>query len=293
MMRELSKKQIVLIPLLIGDIKIEDIPPDLRGKSYVDFRDGSGLADAEFGRLLALLKPEIHREKELVLELRQGLPNTRRRVSKLRDFALQYPDQRIQMAALTGLEKVGTPEAIVAITQRLLNDWGVNTLNHSLKRLAKLGDVGGYVALSAAIFWDERSTSTILEFLVRAHRRDHPLVAYLKEHSRDGAIPLISIYAGVADHASKEISAALRYSSQYWYSEQKAPFYLPRLPRSLVSESKRIVDGAVPGLSDMIAREMTFRGFSEEEDASHVGPAHFLIDDSVLDRVILNKKFFE
>jgi hypothetical protein len=284
MIRELAEKKISLIPLLIGDIRNDQVPADLRGKNYLDFRGDAEATAAEFDRLLNLLKPEVRRRKELILELRQGLPTTSEPVHKLREFALQYRDQEIQKAAVTGLAKIGTSGAIVAITERLFDSWGMNTLSHCVKKLAQLGSRGGYIALSSALFWDERYTPVIFDLLIQAHSGCTELIEYLQGHSIEGEIPLICIYAGLADHGPPDISAAVRYSAQYWFVNQRSPFFLPRLPLAVVSEARSILDKRLPGLADMIAHSLEFCGFTTEEDASFSGPAIFNLDHTLFAR---------
>lgn len=45
MIRELEKKQVVVIPILFGDIKSSDMPSDLKGKLYLNFNSSSDYDD--------------------------------------------------------------------------------------------------------------------------------------------------------------------------------------------------------------------------------------------------------
>jgi hypothetical protein len=167
----------------------------------------------------------------------------------------------------------------------MLDTWGMNTLKHSVKALSNLRDSGGHTALAASVFWDDRYTALIFSILVNANVEYGDLAEYVTQQSHNGGIPLISLYAALADHAPPHISAAVKYSSQYWFSGQKAPFWLPRIPLKVVSEARSTIDNIVPGLSEMIAGALEFRGLTQEEDASFMGPAIFNIDASIFDSV--------
>jgi TIR domain len=58
MIRELDSKQVVVIPTLFGDISDREIPPDLKGKHYLDFRDNKEYKN-NLKRIIKLFPPLI------------------------------------------------------------------------------------------------------------------------------------------------------------------------------------------------------------------------------------------
>jgi TIR domain len=97
MMRELNEKRVRLIPLLYGSVTAKDLPGDIRGKNYLDFRTDEK-ATLELKRLIDLLKPEEKLRKEFLKELQAGLPTRDNSVSKLSEVTCTYGDQTIQKA---------------------------------------------------------------------------------------------------------------------------------------------------------------------------------------------------
>ena len=230
MMRELSENKITVIPVLYGNIKASDLPADLRGKLHLDFRNGNIDNTDNFRRLIEFLKPELRRRKELLRELRSGLTASSESEIRLREFALRGTDQLIQQAALTGLAKIRHPSSVAIITERLLNDWGLNTLNHSIRLLGKLG-VDGLAGLAAGAFWDDRLAGDILRVLTYGLQSDKRFAKHINENIHDNGISLMSASVALSDHSPEPIASAFRFSSQYWFEGKKKPFFLPKLSR--------------------------------------------------------------
>lgn len=97
-----------------------------------------------------------NQRKEYLRTLREGLPADPNSVETLKPIACTYGDQTIQKAALTGLTKHATTEAVLGIARRLLDPWGMGALSHSIRMCCRLGEQGGLVLLAATLFHDDR-----------------------------------------------------------------------------------------------------------------------------------------
>jgi len=236
----------------------------LRGKLHLDFRNGNIDNTDNFRRLIEFLKPELRRRKELLRELRSGLTASSESEIRLREFALRGTDQLIQQAALTGLAKIRHPSSVAIITERLLNDWGLNTLNHSIRLLGKLG-VDGLAGLAAGAFWDDRLAGDILRVLTYGLQSDKRFAKHINENIHDNGISLMSASVALSDHSPEPVASAFRFSSQYWFEGKKKPFFLPKLSQPTVRASKKILDEKLPGLTEMISRQLEFRGHIDKE----------------------------
>jgi hypothetical protein len=147
MLRELEEKRVVVIPLLYGDLSAADLPTDLRGKHYLDFR-GRGKYRKSLQRLLAIFDlQKRHRRAQMVL-LRRGDDRSPAAVAQLRVLATTGRDQTVQKAALSGLANCATSDATVAIAERLLNTWGMNAIKHAIQCSAKAAADGGLLVLA-------------------------------------------------------------------------------------------------------------------------------------------------
>ena len=266
MMHELSQNKVTLIPLLIGDIKHSDLPPDLQGKLYLDFREGLAHGCDDLQRLVEFLRPDIRRRKELIAELRTGLPGTPDKELKLREFALFGTDQTIQKAALTGLVAAQSPSSICVIVERLLDKWGLNTINHAVRMLRKLGP-NGLAGLAAAVFWDDRFIGTRFRLISEAVNEEERFKSYVTGHSIEGSISLVCASAALTDYSPPLISAAARFSAQYWFDGVLVPFFLPELRPREVKAAARMLDAKVPGLTGVISRRLVYRGFTQGKEA--------------------------
>ncbi|WP_316205312.1 toll/interleukin-1 receptor domain-containing protein [Bradyrhizobium sp. SZCCHNS3004] len=261
MMRELSSKKVTVIPLLVGDVKHSDLPPDLQGKSYLDFRDGGLDNTSELKKLIDFLRPDLRRRKELIAELRSGLVGVARPELKLREFALSGRDQTVQQAAITGLAAIGAPTSVAPIAERLLDDWGLNTINHAIRQLSKLG-AEGLAGLAGATFWDDRLTGEIYSILLQKLAAENAFMNYVEKQSTGGKISLLSMSVSLTNYAPPLVAAAARFSAQHWFEGADVPFFLPKLPPSEVEADKATLDASLPGYTEMISRRLARRGNS-------------------------------
>ena len=279
MIRELDERKIRLIPLLIGDVASSNLPADIRGKNYLDFRKNK-IAKEEFKRLLDLLKPEVRLRKEFLKELRAGMVGRDDPVAKLCEIACAYGDQTIQKAAIGGLTEIGTPEALVSIVKRLIDPWGMGTLSYCVDSLAKLAHKGGLIAITSTLFWDERFVGDKLLILQDALDEYGDFIEFLEKRSnKNGAISVMNIMAAVLDHTPSEISATIKFSSQYWWYDQESPFWLPIISYKDFIAAREKVDASLPGLTTLIHSNFQFRGTTEAESKNWVGKARFIIKD--------------
>ena len=274
MTRELGDKRVRLIPLLRGSLTAKDLPVDIRGKNYLDFRT-EAKAKSEIARLLTLLKPKEKLRKQFLQELRTGLSGHSEPFVKLHQLLCTYHDQGIQRAAARGLVGIGTSQAAVAIVQRLCDFWGCASIRTCIRALELLKDQGGLIAIASTIFWDDRFLSDKLNVLKRGLKDESDFVEFLEKQSTGSGIPYMSITAALLDHSPLEISAAFRFSSQYWLGSSDAPFWMPKLSASAREKARSIVDGKLPGLTDFIATNLVFRGMTESESKDWMGAEIF------------------
>jgi hypothetical protein len=94
--------------------------------------------------------------KEYLRSLREGLMTEPKAVEMLVSLACETHDQQVQKAALTGLAKHGTSEALLGIARRLLDNWGMGAIGHSIRMCGRLVEEGGLVLLAATLFYDYR-----------------------------------------------------------------------------------------------------------------------------------------
>ena len=103
-----------------------------------------------------ILKSDKKEKSEFLRWCRNGAPNNNDPVTYLTFLANETHDQSIQNAAITGLTKHNHPTAVLGIANRLLNNWGMRTIKHTINQLTKLKDQGGLILLSATFFYDNR-----------------------------------------------------------------------------------------------------------------------------------------
>lgn len=94
------------------------------------------------------LSANARKRDQLLDELRQGLPEDPQPVNTLRVIACRTPDQTIQKTALAGLALHASPEAVLAVAERLLDTWGMGAIGRAIRLSGKLWQHGGLVALS-------------------------------------------------------------------------------------------------------------------------------------------------
>jgi hypothetical protein len=100
--------------------------------------------------------------------LRSGLPGEPAAIQILARLASQGHDQTLQKAAITGLSKHDTPDAMLGIARRLLNTWGVGAIRHCIGACRKTPKKGGLLLLSSTLFYDNRFIAEKLEGIGRA-----------------------------------------------------------------------------------------------------------------------------
>ena len=88
--------------------------------------------------------------------LREGLMTEPDAVKSLTHLACETHDQTIQKAALTGLTRHATSEALLGIAKRLLDTWGMSAIGHSIQMCGRLSEEGGLILLAATLFYDNR-----------------------------------------------------------------------------------------------------------------------------------------
>ena len=257
MSRELDEKKVRLIPLLIGNVQSRDLPADIRGKNYLDFRVPDEAVKA-FDRLVDFLKPELRIRGALLEDLRSGLPASKNPVHDLEEVLGQYGDQTLQRAALRGLEVIGTAEALLAITERMVNKWGCNTLKSCAQALLRLRKRGGLVALGSTVFWDERFMMDKLYALERGLAGQCDLGEYLRSQSSSyGTISWFAVLAAMREHTTPEIAAAFEFSCEYLPHTMEQFGGIRPLFLAGEIESKRILlEAALPGLADLIQHKL-------------------------------------
>src|SRR5262249_13298781 len=146
MLREIEERHVRVIPSIIGGIEFSDLPLDLRAKYCLDFRTTESF-DQSIDALTDLIQPERRLRKQLLARLRAPVDINASTISELREYAVQYHDQAIQVAAIQGLENVGGKDAVLVLTQRVLDPWGVQGIRRAIGALAKLAEVGGLLPL--------------------------------------------------------------------------------------------------------------------------------------------------
>lgn len=255
MIRELDEKRIRLIPVLIGSMTDKDIPGDIRGKLYLDFRNDDK-ANAALERLIDLLKPEVRLRKEFLKELRAGLPEMTDRIARLSEIVATNRDQTIQQAAIRGLLTIGTPPAVVAIVERLYGVWGCTTLKYCIQGLSGRKDTVGHVALAATIFWDDRFVSEKLGALMKGLDGLYDIRSFVESQSRDGKISLFSITAAIQEHTPPEVAAAFDYSCQYLPRSTELLLLKPLFSEDEIKAKKKVLDKALPGLTELIGKKL-------------------------------------
>lgn len=262
MIRELSARDVQLIPLLIGAIEPDALPPDLRGKNYLDFREKSQEL-TELDRLIALLNPEKKKRLEFLKYVRSGMPDRANGVDALQEVVCNYRDQTIQAAAISALQDIGTAKAVIALAHRLLDPWGLGSIRRCLKALHTLSHSGGLCVVGATYFWDRRLYDEKLSMLrgqlgERTSQFDEVL-ANLTEP--DGTVAPSDMLIVLTEATPLEVSAGVTYGSQFWWSPAIAerwlqsatrPSWMPLYPLQRIYEARDYLDMTIPGLAEFL-----------------------------------------
>jgi hypothetical protein len=155
MIQEIEDHRVTVIPAILGKTEFKDLPADLRGKYALDFRSAKQ-RKVSIERLVDVIRPERRDRRELLKRLRRPNVTDPVAVAELRQHALRYGDQSIQIAALRGLERIGTTEAMLVVVERALNPWGTQALEATTSSLLRLHGVGGGLGLTAILLADYR-----------------------------------------------------------------------------------------------------------------------------------------
>lgn len=268
MIRELHERNVQLIPLLIGAIEPDDLPPDLRGKNYLDFREKSKELP-ELERLIGLLNPEKKRRQEFLQYVRAGMPDRANAVDALREVACNYRDQTIQTAAISALEDIGTAQAVIALAHRLLDPWGMGSIKRCLKALHAMRHAGGLCVVGATYFWDRRFYDQKLAMLrEQLGERQSEFDEVLASRTRpDGSIGLIDMLAALTESTPLEVSAGVTYGAHFWWSPDIArrwlqssarPSWMPLYPAQRIFEARDYLDETIPGLAEFLEDNLFF-----------------------------------
>ena len=92
-------------------------------------------------------------------------------ILELREYAVRYGDQAIQLAAIQGLEKIGGKDAVMTLTERMLDSWGLTGIGGAIKALTNLAEDGGLLPLTATLSYDYRFWNEKLLALRAATKR--------------------------------------------------------------------------------------------------------------------------
>lgn len=100
--------------------------------------------------------PSSPERKELLAYLKNPKRSEPGTFRSLREYALRTEDQTIQCAAIQGLERLGGLQAVLTLSERLLDSWGLKALERAIRALGNLAGDGGALALTALLYQDAR-----------------------------------------------------------------------------------------------------------------------------------------
>ncbi|HCI78969.1 MAG TPA: hypothetical protein DHW02_04695 [Ktedonobacter sp.] len=170
MIEEIEKRHVKVIPSIIGNVEHEQLPLDLRAKYYLNFRSHEQFQES-IHVLVDFVQPERKQRQELLTRLRNPERRDLQTIDELRKSAVLGYDQEIEIAAMRGLAKIGGPDAVLAVTERVLNVWGLNAIKRGIETLVKLRSDGGLLALSATLLSDHRFYQAKLLALATATKK--------------------------------------------------------------------------------------------------------------------------
>jgi hypothetical protein len=153
MLLEIERAGVRVVPALVAGLRVDSLPVDLRAKKCLLLDPDNYRASVE--ELVDLVKPERRQRAELLNRLRDP-KDVFRSAAVLRPYALHQHDQTVEKAALEGLRKIGGPEAVVVVTERALNTWGVSAIERALKTLMRMRADSGLLALCTTLLRDSR-----------------------------------------------------------------------------------------------------------------------------------------
>ncbi|MBB5806612.1 hypothetical protein F4560_006380 [Saccharothrix ecbatanensis] len=153
MLLEIERAGVRVVPALVAGLSVGSLPVDLRAKKCLLLDPDNYRASVE--ELVDLVKPERRQRAELLNRLRDP-KDVFRSAAVLRPYALHQHDQTVEKAALEGLRKIGGPEAVVVVTERALNTWGVSAIERALKTLMRMRADSGLLAFCTTLLRDSR-----------------------------------------------------------------------------------------------------------------------------------------
>ncbi len=110
-------------------------------------------------------------------ELTERLSNTvgldEHLIEELRDYCLHHREPAVQVAAVLGLEKTGSKRAVLALTERVLEDGDLWPTDRAMEALATQTRNGGLLVLTATFLTDSRFVHRKLTLLYDGAKRLH------------------------------------------------------------------------------------------------------------------------
>ncbi len=202
-------------------------------------------------------KMSKNQRKEYLRTLRDGLPADIDSVKTLKQIACTYGDQTIQKAALTGLTKHASPEAMLGIARRLLDLWGMGALSHSIRMCGRLGEQGGLILLTATLFHDDRFIHEKLAVITKLlmERDDKLTIRQLEQLGDESELhrepKLVNEWRKrLQATANLEIREGIIFGSQF----EGTCGWIGRIPATFTPEqlfrANRYVDSRIPGIED-------------------------------------------
>jgi hypothetical protein len=167
MIREIEKKKVHVIPILLDKEAAKDIPPDLKGKLYIDFSNHRDFV-TNTKKLLDTLNTERRLRHEFLQNLKHGLHEDIEIVSiTMLEQVLRNSrdDQTIQNAAITGLTRYKSVNAYELIFQRMISTWGLSTIKHCIKVCSKIEASYALLMLAGSLWLDSRVFLEKLEIM--------------------------------------------------------------------------------------------------------------------------------
>lgn len=74
-----------------------------------------------------------------------------------KEYLLSTMCQKTQKSACIGLSKINSVDAVILLTERLTNFWGLDAIKSTIKALSKIPENGGILGLTVTLFWDYRT----------------------------------------------------------------------------------------------------------------------------------------
>jgi hypothetical protein len=196
--------------------------------------------------------------------LRDGLPDEPDAIATLTQVACEYGDQAVQKAAIGGLAKHGTPEAVAGIAQRLLDSWGMGVITCCIKACGRMADHGGLLILAATLFQDNRFIGEKLEVIKKVLQKggDQQSLDQLDRLGDEAVLfrepKLVNGWLeAIREVANLDVKHGATFGSQYdsicgWQANVMAV-----RPENEVSQANAYVDSRIPGLQALFDSKLT------------------------------------